>query len=409
VTDKDKKISVHLQQIQEAQKRICDVVQITRLEKSLSASSEAGCDVYFKFENEQRTGSFKIRGALNKFRLLQAQGERRGIVASSAGNHAQGVALAAREAGLKAKIVMPLNSPMVKQVATRAYGAEVLLHGQIYDEAFAKALELARDEGLLFVPPFEDPDIIAGQGTLGLELIEAVPELDSVILPIGGGGLISGVAVALKALKPSIKIFGVVAENAPGMRDLFHHKKSETAVTSASIADGISVKVPSPVMFKSFIEPLVDEIVSIPEDQIAEAILFLLERAKTVVEGSGAVTFAALRHGRLNLGRKTCVVLSGGNIDMNLVAQILDRGLTHSGRRARIAVVVDDRPGILNRLTKVFSDHGVNILDVHHDRTAPSLRVRETLISFTVESKSEAHIAVLAKALKDSGIVQRVV
>lgn len=402
-------LKVSLKDIEAARERIKSVVQKTRLKWSSSASQELGLDVFFKFENEQRTGSFKIRGALNKFRLLKEAGEKRGLIASSAGNHAQGVALAARECGLKATIVMPKRAPVVKQLATEGYGAEVILHGEIYDDAYQLAIQLAKERNLLFIPPFEDEQIIAGQGTLGLEVFEDMADLDSIVLPIGGGGLIAGVAIALKTLNPKIKIFGAVAENVPGMLNLFKNRTGNQGATHSSIADGISVKVPSPVMCETFLKKYVDDIVSISEDQIAEAILFLLERAKTVVEGSGAISFAALRHGKLNLGKKTCAVLSGGNIDMNLIAQILDRGLTMSGRIARIGVVVVDRPGVLQSLTKIFADKESNILEVDHDRMARHLQIREALITFTVETKSEAHLESLQDALQRSGIAQRII
>jgi threonine dehydratase len=251
--------------------------------------------------------------------------------------------------------------------------------------------------------------IIAGQGTLGLEIHEAVSDLDSIVIPIGGGGLISGIATAMKTLNPKIKIYGVVAENAPGMFNLFKHKTPQPRSTYMSIADGISVKTPSQVMYQDFIKNLVDDVVFISDDQIAESILFLLERAKTVVEGSGAISFAAMRAGGLKLGQKTCALLCGGNIDMNLMAEILDRGLTRSGRKARVGVVVDDRPGALHGLTKCFADQGANILDVVHDRMDPRLHIREALITFVVETKSEAHLELLQDALQRSGLAQRII
>lgn len=378
------------------------------MEKSLNISNHVGSEVYLKYENEQRTGSFKIRGALNKLRSLTDAEKAKGIVASSAGNHAQGVALASTQVGAKSIVVMPERASIVKQMATRSYGAEVLLHGEIYDQAYHKAKELEKERGMVFVPPFEDPHIIAGQGTIGLELYESIKDLDSVVIPVGGGGLISGISLALKSLNPKIKIYGVVAENAPAMKNLFHKKSEPLKSSILSIADGIAVKTPSPIIYENFISKYVDDVVSVDENEISAAIVFLLERAKTVVEGSGAVSVAAMMHKNLKLGEKTCAILSGGNIDLNLMAQIIERGLIRSGRQARLSVVVTDRPGMLLKITQVIADIGANILEVDHDRLASDLHPKETRIEFLLETENDQQILQIQEEIKARGLAHKI-
>lgn len=378
----------------------------TRCLPSVSAWLAPGVqsEIWLKFENEQRTGSFKIRGAVNKMTSLNESERTRGVVASSAGNHAQGVAFAAQQIGVKATIVMPVNAPIVKVNATRGYGARVILHGDYYDEAYAKARELERDEGLVFVHPFEDPLIVAGQGTIGLEILEDVPELDSIVVPIGGGGLISGVATAIKALRPSCRVIGVVSDQAPGMMHLW--KKTAPPAprkTIATIAEGIAVKNPSQAMYDLYLSKLVDDVVSVTDDEIAQAITFLLEKGKTVTEGSGAAGLAAVFARKLDLGRKSCVLLCGGNIDLNVMAKVIERGLRRQHRLVRIVTVVDDLPGNLNRLTTVFAEKRSNILEVLHDRVSPELGLRETRIDVLAETSSDEHIAEIVTALKALG------
>lgn len=397
-------MKVTLEDIKRARETISGVARKTPLEVSVSATSQIGSQVYIKCENLQLTGSFKIRGALNKISSLSHQEKKSGIIAASAGNHAQGVALSAAKLGVHAKIVMPKNSSLLKQSATRHYGAEVILHGEVYDEAYAHARELEKINHATFIHPYEDSFIIAGQGTLALEVYEDLPDLDSIVVPIGGGGLISGVALVLKELKPSIKVYGVVAENAPGMWAMYNKKNVVKDVSYLSIADGIAVKKPSAVMFDHFISKYVDDIVSVTEDEIAEAIVFLIERSKMVVEGSGAVTYAAAVKRKWDLGKKTVLVLSGGNIDLNLMGEILDRGLSRTGRVARINVIVTDRPGTLSRLTKIIGDLGANILDVSHDRMHPSLQVREAMISFVLETRNADHIAEIRAEFAKAGV-----
>lgn len=397
-------MKISFEDILKAQEILKKVIKSTDLEYSHSASDKLGADIYFKFENLQRTGSFKIRGAYNKiFNLSEAQ-KKNGVVASSAGNHAQGVALSARLAGVKATIVMPESAPLNKVSATRGYGAEVILKGEIYDEAFEHAKQLEKAYGYTFVHPYEDPHVIAGQGTIGIEILEKIPDLDMLVIPIGGGGLISGVATAVKHLRPDCKIIGVQSAQAPGIYNLFHDKPVVAPVKRIStIADGIAIKHPSKTMYDSFISHLVDEIVTVTDDELAEAIVYLLERAKTVTEGSGASGMAALLNKKVEIGKKTCVLLSGGNIDLNIVSKVIERGQIQRGRLAQISVVVDDLPGSLSKLTKTMADQKANILEVHHDRVEHDLYLRETRIDFVLETTSLDHIERIKQALEAAG------
>jgi threonine dehydratase len=365
-----------------------------------------GTELFFKYENEQLTGSFKIRGAMNKMASLSPTEREKGVVASSAGNHAQGVAYGAKVFGVKANIVMPVTAPIVKINATKSYGANVILHGDYYDEAFAHAKELEREKGFVFVHPYQDPHIIAGQGTIGLEVLEDLPDLDSIVVPIGGGGLISGIATAAKTLKPSIRIIGVVSNQAAAMMYLYKGESEPAQKRKIStIAEGIAVKNPSPLMLTTYISPLVDEIISVDDNDIAQAMVFLLEKGKTVTEGSGAAGFAAVmaKSAEMDLGKKSCVILCGGNIDLNVMAKVIERGLRREHRLARLTVVVDDMPGNLNRITSVMAEKRANVLEVYHDRVSPELGLRETRIDLLVETSSDEHIGEIQSALKAQG------
>lgn len=396
-------MKVTLEDVLKARKVIQPIILPTETSKSISTSKILGCDVYFKYENQQYTGSFKIRGALNKINSLTDEEKKRGVVASSAGNHAQGVALSASRSGVKATIVMPTGAPLVKVQATRDYGAEVVLHGEVYDEAYEHARELERKQGHIFVHPYQDPYVIAGQGTIALEVLEKIPDLESIIVPIGGGGMISGIATVVRALNPNCKIYGVQSNQAPGMERMFHGQKPEAPKRIATIADGIAIKKTSEEMYDSFISKMVDDIVTVTDDEIAEAIVLLLERAKTVCEGSGAAGVAAALHRKMNLGKKTCVILSGGNIDLNIMAKVINLGLIRKGRLAELSVVVDDLPGNLNRMTKAIADLGGNVLEVRHDRISEGLLLRETKIDFTLETKSAEHAQEIRQALVQTG------
>jgi threonine dehydratase len=396
-------MKVTLQDIEKAQALIGKEVQRTPVQYSASASKIIGAEVYFKMENEQTTGSFKIRGAMNKMLSMSAEDRKKGVIASSAGNHAQGVAYSARKVGVEAHVVMPVLSSIMKQTATRNYGANVILHGELYDDAYKHARQLEKEKGYIFVPPYEDASIIAGQGTIALEVLEDIKDLDSIIVPIGGGGLISGIATAIKTIKPSCKVYGVVAENAPAMMCMYKNQPIPKNLSFSSIADGISVKNPSPVIYDNFISKYVDDIISIQEDDIAAAIVFLIERAKTVTEGSAAISLAAAFSKKLQLGKKTCVLLCGGNIDLNLIAQIIDRGLSQSGRVARLTLVVPDKPGQLNKITQIVAEQGANILEVEHDRIDQDLHIRETAIRLSLETKSLEHVEEIKAALVTAG------
>lgn len=406
-SDKKKFPAIKLEDIERARLFLRDKVERTGVRRCPPGLDLGTTELWLKLENEQLTGSFKVRGALNKMNSLTAEERKLGVVASSAGNHAQGVALAAKSLGVSAQIVMPVTTPIVKVNATRSHGAEVILHGEVYDEAYAYAKELERDKGLVFVHPYQDPEVIAGQGTIGLEILEDIQDLDSVVVPIGGGGVISGIAIALKAKKPAIRILGVVSNQASGMMHLFRGESEPAADKKrrvATIAEGIAVKSPSALMFSTYISPLVDQVVEVDDNEIAQAIVFLLEKGKTVTEGAGAAGLAAVMAKKdLNLGKKSCVVLTGGNIDLNVMAKVIERGLRREHRLARLAVVCEDLPGTLNRLTHVMADERANILEVYHDRVSPELGLRETRIDLLVETASNKHIDKIQESLKSFG------
>lgn len=396
--------------IQKAREHLKGIISPTEMTHSISASklinqdaANAETEIYFKYENTQRTGSFKFRGAYNKISNLTPEEKARGVVASSAGNHAQGVALSASIAGVKATIVMPENASINKAAATRSYGANVVLHGEIYDEAFEHAQKLEKEKGFTFVHPYQDPYVIAGQGTIGIEILEKVPDLDTVIVPIGGGGLISGIALAVKTIRPNIRVIGVQSDRSPGMAYMFRKETLAHIKRTPTIADGIAIKNPSPAMYENFISKYVDEVVTVSDDEIAEAIVFLMERTKAVSEGSGAAAMAAIMNRPLKLGKKCCVIISGGNIDLNIVSKIIDRGQILRGRLCELSVIVDDLPGNLNRLTEAIAGQKANILEVRHDRVSQGLSLRETRIDFVLETTSIEHVERIKKALEGTG------
>lgn len=400
-----------LKDFQKAKDRLSGVVLKTELGFSNSASVLLKTKSFFKFENQQRTGSFKIRGAYHKILCLTPAEKAQGVIACSAGNHAQGVALSASLLGVQSTVVMPETAPLNKLMATQAYGAKVVCKGDNFDEAFAHALILQKEKNLVFVHPFEDPWIVAGQGTLGLEILEQLPDIDNIVIPVGGGGLISGVALALKSLKPQVKIFGVQSVQVPGIVDLFNPLESNSpmdykrkTMRASTIADGIAVKKPSQILFKNFIQKYVDDIVTVSDDEIAEAMVYLLERAKTLVEGSGAVGLAAVMNDKIKLQGNTCFLLSGGNIDLNIVSQVIQRGQIKRSRLFEVSILVDDLPGNLSRLTQLFSSEKANILEVHHDRVNRELFLREAHINFILEVSGEAHIEKIMQALEEAGV-----
>ncbi len=398
-------MKITLKDIEEARLRVQRHVQLTQCGLSRSASHLLKTNIYFKHENEQRTGSFKIRGAMNKISMLDAASLKKGIVACSAGNHAQGVAFSATALGTQAHIVMPENSPLVKAVATQQYGAEVILYGEIFDESFNRAKELEAEKGYVFVHPFDDPLVMAGQGTIALEVMEQVKNLDSMIIPIGGGGLISGISVALKTINPKLKVYGVVPENIPGMYHLFHGSQYDLSEKKPTLADGLAVKKPNEAILREYIKPNVDDIVMVSESEIASSIVFLMERAKTVVEGAGATGLAAAlkMKDQWQLGDNCCVLLCGGNIDLNIISKIIEKGLSQIGRVARISVVVKDQPGVLQSLTTLIAKAKANIIQVQHDRLSPNIAINETQIDFLLECRGIEHVNKVVSALKESG------
>lgn len=395
-------MKVTLQMIQEARLRLAGVIRTTELDKSLSATQFLGTETFIKFENQQYTGSFKFRGAYNKISLLSERQKKIGVIASSAGNHAQGVARSSQLLGVPATVIMPQGASLVKAEATRNYGAQVIFHGEVVDEAIEFAQSLVKEKGYTFIHPYEDEFIVAGQGTIGLEIIEALPHLESVIVPVGGGGLISGVALAVKSINPRCRVIGVVSDKAPGMMNLSLGLPVETQKKPLTIADGIAIKKPSPLMYESFIKPYVDEIVCVSDDEIADALVFLMERMKSVAEGSGAVGVAAALKKNLKLGASTCIIVSGGNIDLNIVSKVIERGQVRKGRLAEIAVSVSDLPGSLSQLTHLLAQLGANVIDVRHDRLADGLSLRQTRIHFVLETKNHEHIAAIKKELAEN-------
>lgn len=394
---------VELSDIQKAREQIKDVIRRTEIVRSGRLSEEYGVDIWIKLENTQYTGSFKLRGAFNKISSLTAEERAKGVVASSAGNHAQGVAFSAAKAGVKCTIVMPLNAPLIKVESTKAFGAKVVQHGEFYDEAFDKAKEIEREDSSIFVHPYEDPYIIAGQGTLGLELLEDVPDLETVVVPIGGGGLISGIAIALKTLKPSVRVIGVQSDQADALCRMFHGQEVSKKTRVATIADGIAVKRASPVMFNNFIKKYVDDIVTVSDDEIAEAIVNLMERQKTVAEGAGAAAVAAVLAKKVKLKGTSVILVCGGNIDLNIIEKVLEKGLVRKGRLVELSVIVDDLPGNLNKMTQILAQNRANILEVHHDRVSMGLDLRQTRIDFVIETANREHVERIRAAFRAVG------
>jgi threonine dehydratase len=359
--------------------------------------------VFFKLENLQMTGSFKERGALNKI-LTLSEGERaRGVIAASAGNHAQGVSYHATRQGLRAEICMPLTTPLIKVSATRGYGAEVILHGANYDEAYEEAQRRRAERDLTFIHPFDDDAVIAGQGTIGLELIEQNPYLEAVVVPIGGGGLIGGIACALKETNPRIKVFGVQTARLPSMQRALAAGQPVSMPPATTIADGIAVRRAGERTLP-LVQKYVDDIVTVDEEEIANAILLLLEREKTVAEGAGAAAAAALVHKKLALpGKKTALLVCGGNIDVTFLARIIERGLVKDGRLVRLRLHVPDHPGALHRLTGIVAKHRANVIEITHDRAYFGVSLGDTIVDITLETRGPAHIDELLTSLAQEG------
>lgn len=389
----------------EARERIASVIHRTSILPSRTFSEMSGNDIFLKPENLQKTGSFKLRGAFNRIATLTQEEKAKGVIASSAGNHAQGVAYSAALHGVPATIVMPQRAPVAKVMATQAYGARVVLHGVVYDDAYRKARELQEAEGFTFLHPFNDPMVIAGQGTIALEMLEDLPELDALVIPIGGGGLAAGMAVAAKALKPSIRIIGVEVERFDAMRQSVLDGDLVTVKAGSTIADGIAVKKPGDLTY-SLIRRYVDDIVTVNEEETAEAILLLLERAKWLVEGAGAVSVAAAVERKLGLsGKKVGLVLSGGNIDINVLSTIIEKGLVQAGRKLRIKTILQDKPGQLAQVMDVFAGLGSSIRSIHHDRYAEEVELGYVQVEMESETRNRDHAEDVLKALKQHGFI----
>jgi threonine dehydratase len=363
-----------------------------------------GGHAWFKFENLQRTGSFKERGALNRMMLLPEEHRRRGVIAASAGNHAQGVAYHASRLGIPATIVMPERTPLVKVSATQRYGARVVLHGSVYDEAMAEALRIQRDEGQTLIHPFDDPAIIAGQGTIGLEVLEQVPDVDVVVCGVGGGGIISGIALAIKETRPEVRIVGVESSALPAALRARQAGHPVVIPPAETIAEGIAVRKIGDTTFQH-IERYVDELVTVSEEEIAAGVLLLLEREKTVAEAACATTVAAVCNGHVRdvEGKNVVLILSGGNIDVTLMSRIIERGLVQDGRRAHMRVRVKDRPGALAALTALLAEVGANVQKLDHNRAMVDLWVTEAEIDMTLETRGRQHVEQIVQRLTQAG------
>ena len=395
---------IELADIQEARSRIAGSVKETPCLESEVLSELCGVELYLKYESLQRTGSFKPRGAVNRLLCLTPEERERGVIAASAGNHAQGVAYAAATVGAQALIVMPETTPLVKVTRTRELGARVELHGQSLDEALAHAYTLSDEQDLTFVHPFEDAEVIAGQGTVGLEILDQVPDLEAVVVPIGGGGLISGVATAVKALRPEVKVLGVQSRAAPAMKRSFDSGKLEAREVEATIAEGITLKSPGKNTFP-IIQRLVDGIELVSEEEIEAAVIELLEVGKSLTEGAGAAGYCAVRQGRFPAlaGRRVVVVLCGANIDSNILGRIIERSLLKQHRLVRLRITIKDRPGALSDLLDVVAEQGANVMHIHHDRVFTDTAFWQVEARLTLETRNREHIEQLIAALQAAG------
>ena len=395
-----------LEDIEKARETIAGVARVTPMETSQFLAEVLGSPVHLKCENLQRTGAYKLRGAYNRLSALTEEQRAAGVVAASAGNHAQGVALAARELGIPATIFTPVGVALPKLQATRHYGAEVVLRGHSVEEALSAAKDFAAHTGAVFIPPFDHPAVIAGQGTVGLEIVDQVPDVDTVVVPIGGGGVISGIAIAVKGLAErlgrTIRVIGVQAENAAAYPDSLDAGEPVTITTTPTIADGIAVARPGDMNFP-IIRDLVDEIVTVSDDDVARALLVLLERAKLVVEAAGAVGVAAIMAGSVRDTGRTVVLLSGGNIDPLMMERIITRGLVAASRYIGIRIMLPDRPGQLARVAQVISDAGANVVEVLHTRHGQGLVISEVALDLSIEARGPDHAEEVIQRLHEAG------
>ena len=396
--------NITIEEFEKARKRLAPILHHTEIDPSSTFSKMTGGDIFLKCENRQKTGSFKIRGASNKVASLVEQGIRTPVVASSAGNHAQGVAYAAKSFGIPATIVMPKAAPIVKVQATEGYGAKVVLAGDCYDDAYAEACRICEEEHATFLHPYNDLEVMAGQGTLGLEILGDLPGADIIITPVGGGGLLGGVAAAVKQINPRVKVYGVQAEGADALAQSFEKKKLICTDTASTIADGIAVKAPGDLSYE-LIKHYADGIVRVSDTEIAEAILLLMERCKQVVEPAGATPLAAVLNGRIDVaGKKVVCLMSGGNIDVSFIRSIIEQGLYARHRRIKMKVKLLDKPGSLVKLLEIIAGAGANVLTVEHDRLQAGLNPNETTVHIACEVGGEEHGAALIKAIEAQGL-----
>lgn len=395
---------LNLELIKTAAKRLKDVVARTPFAHAPLLSSICEAEVFVKKENLQITGAFKLRGAFNKIASLPKEERSKGVIAASAGNHAQGVAFSAKHFGIKAVIVMPESTPITKINGVTSYGAEVVLAGGNYDEAYAYATEYAQNNDLVFIHPFEDEEVIAGQGSVALEMLEEQADLDIIIVPIGGGGLISGVATAAKAINPKIKVIGVSAKGAPALKTSFEKKEAIDTISVRTIADGIAVRDTSPITLDYMLQS-VDDVVEVDDEEIANAVLYLLERQKLVVEGAGSVGVAALLHNKISdiKGKKIGVILSGGNIDVTMLSVIIEKGLLKSHRKMKLTVTLIDKPGSLMKLTELLQGLYANIVHITYDRTSTTLDYGDAHVTIHLETKGEVHQDEIRSVLLEHG------
>ncbi len=393
-----------LKSIEKAAQRLHGVAHRTPFSYAPILSELSGYEVYLKKENLQRTGAFKLRGAFNKIATLVEEGKKGGVVAASAGNHAQGVAFSAKYFQIDASIVMPESTPLTKVQGVKELGAEVILHGANYDEAYAYAVNYAEEHQKDFVHPFTDDEVMAGQGTVATEMLEEQRDLDAIVVPVGGGGLISGMGVATKVINPNVKLIGVASEGASAMKNSFDHGQAESTESVRTIADGIAVRDASPITLEHILKT-VDRIELVCEDEIAAAVLFLLEKQKLLVEGAGAVGVAALLHDRLNLskGSKIGIVLSGGNIDVTMLSLIIEKGLVKSSRKMKLSVILVDKPGALMQFTDLLTTVGANIVQIGYDRTSTDLKFGDAVVSVNLETKGGEHQDEVRAILNEHG------
>jgi threonine dehydratase len=397
------RLSIGLADVLAARERLRGAIYYSPCAHSQLLSALTGQQIYLKLDNLQMTGSFKERGALNRIAMLTPEQASRGVIAASAGNHAQGVAYHATKRGIRSLIVMPLTTPLVKVTATRNFGAEVLLHGANYDEACAEATRQSIEQSMTFIHPFDDPDVMAGQGTIGLELLEQIPQLEAVVVPIGGGGLIGGIACAIKESRPEVRVVGVQTSRLPSMAVAVAAHAPVTIEAATTIADGIAVRRAGDLTLP-MVESYVDEIVTVDEDEIAAAILVLLEREKTLAEGAGATALAALLQHKTSLkGAHTAVLVGGGNIDVTLLARIIERGLVQDGRLVRLRIHLLDKPGALAELTKLIASHRANIVDTLYNRAYYGVNLGDTAIDITMETRGRDQVEELLEAMTAEG------